>query len=192
MMPESQPLDVEFTETPYAPSVAPPQGITRADVLTQARILSAEISGVAALVEGGVGKPGMRHEFVDAWRKWAGSWSGFYISLERLPFDIEKTDEKLKRHANALRVWRQGLQFELAPAQTAQQGVPTPQTAPAEKKGWPWWGSLLAIGGGGIVLWKVGQWLFSSPYQSTGAAISDVVETGSAVNDVRKARQQTR
>lgn len=186
-MPE--PLETEFTETPYAPSVAPPQGVTRADVLTQTRRLAAEINGVAALVEGGVGKPGMRHEFVDAWRRWCGAFIGYHIALERLPFDIEQTDAKLKRHENALRVWRQGLQFELAPAQTPQQVV---QTAPAEKKGWPWWGVVLGLGGGGIVLWKVGQWLFSSPYQSTGAAINDVIETGSTVNDVRKARQQTR
>jgi hypothetical protein len=191
-MPTADPLEVEFTEQPYAPSVAPPQGVTRADVLTCARQLMAECSGVAALVEGGVGKPGMRPDFVDAFRRWYGTLLGYHIALERLPFDIEKTDEKLKRHANALRVWRQGLQFELAPAQTAQQSAPTPQTAPAEKKGWPMWAVLLGLGGGGVVLWKVGQWLFSSPYQSTGAAINDVIETGSTVNDVRKARQQTR
>jgi hypothetical protein len=117
---------------------------------------------------------------------------GRHIWLERMPFEVEVTDSKLKQHENALRVWRQGLQFELAPAQTATQGVPVPQSAPAEKKGWPWWGVVLGLGGGGIVLWKVGQWLFSSPYQSTGAVINDVVETGSTVNDVRKARQSTR
>ena len=182
-MPTAEPLEAEYTETPYTPSVAPPRGVTREDVLTVARILAAEINGVAALVEGGVGKPGMRPEFVDAWRRWSGAFCGYHIALERLPFDIEATDAKLKRHADALRVWRQGLQFELV-------SVSAPAASPAlAKPGWPWWAKLLGFGGGAILVYKIGAWIFTPSYTSTGQVVTDVVETADAVNNVRQARR---
>jgi hypothetical protein len=180
MMPE--PLEAEFTEQPYEPSVAPPQGVTRADVLTQARLLAAECNGVAALVEGGVGT--VRHEFLDAWRRWYGAWLGRYFALERLPFDIAATDAEIRQWQGRLRAWRAGLSSELG--QSVAPSAP-PAAAPVQvKKGWPWWAVALGLGGGGILLWKVGQWIFTPSYTSTGAVVADVAQTVDAVNDVRR------
>lgn len=181
-MPTAEPLEADFTEQPYEPSVTPPQGVTRADVLTQARLLAAECNGVAAIVEGGVGK--VRPEFLDAWRRWYGAWLGRYFSLERLPFEIDKTDAEIRQWQGRLRAWRAGLQCELG-----QQATPEapPAAAPVvQRKGWPWWAVALGIGGGGILLWKVGQWIFTPSYTSTSAVVADVAQTVDAVNDVRR------
>jgi len=181
-MPTAEPIETTCTEEPYEPSVTPPQGVTRADVLTQARLLAAECNGVAALVEGGVGT--IRHEFLDAWRRYYGAWLGRYFALERLPFEIDKTDAEIRQWQGRLRAWRAGLQSELG--QQAQPSAP-PATAPVPvKKAWPWWAVALGLGGGGILLWKIGQWVFTPSYTSTSAVVADVAQTVDAVNDVRR------
>lgn len=183
-MPTAEPLEADYTEQPYEPSVTPPQGVTRADVLTQARLLAAECNGVAALVEGGVGT--IRHEFLDAWRRWYGSWLGRALALERFPFEISKTDDEIRQWQGRLRAWRAGLQSELG-QQAQQTAAPVAQAAPVPvKKGWPWWAVALGLGGGGILLWKIGQWVFTPSYTSTGAVVADVAQTVDAVNDVRR------
>lgn len=183
-------IEADYTdEQPYAPSVAPPVGLTRDDVLTQARILGAEINGVAALVEQHAAR--LRPEVVEAWRRWAGAWLGYHIALERLPFEVVKTDDELKRRSGRLRQWREGLAAEVAmftapQAGTAQQQQPA--VAPAERRGWPWWAKLLGLGAGGMLVYKVGQWLFTPSYTSTAQVVTDVAQTADAVNDARRGR----
>lgn len=189
-MPTAEPIDANYTEQPYEPSAVPPTGITRADVLTQARILAAEINGVAALVEQHAAR--LRPEVVDAWRKWAGAWVGYHIALERLPFEAVKTDDELKRRSGRLRQWREGLAAEVAmftaPQAAPAAAAPVAQPAPTEKKGWPWWAVVLGIGGGGILLWKVSEWIFTPSYTSTAQVVADVAQTADAVNAVRRER----
>ena len=184
-MPTAEPIEASYTEQPYEPSVAPARGVTRADVLTQVRLCAAEANGVAALVEGGVGT--IRHEFLDAWRRWYGAFLGRFFSLERLPFEINKTDDEIRQWQQRLTAWRVGLQSELG--QSAAPEAP-PAAAPAPvKKGWPWWAVALGLGGGGILLWKIGQWVFTPSYTSTSAVVADVAQTVDAVNDVRRERR---
>ena len=181
----AEPIEVEYQdETPYTPSVAPPAGLTRADVLTNARILAAEINGIAALVEQHAAR--LRPEVVDAWRAWAGAWTGLHIALERLPFEVAKTDDDLKRRTGRLRQWREGLAAEVAMFTAPQTSATPAPAAQPEKKGWPTWAKLLGLGGGAVLLYKVGQWLFTPSYTSTAQVVTDVAQTADAVNAARK------
>lgn len=186
-MPTAEPIETTCTEEPaYTPSAVPRGGPDRADVLTQARLLAAEAAGVAALVEGAVGKA--RPEFVDAWRRWYGAWLGRHIALERLPWEPAVADAEVGRWQQRLGAWRQGLTLETRSQQTDAAPTPAAASAPAPRKGWPWWAVMLGLGGGGILLWKVGQWIFTPSYTSTGQIVNDVVETADAVNGVRRGR----
>lgn len=183
----AEPIEATAAEDQsYTPSV-PSSGPDRADVLTQARKLAAECNGVAALVEQNVFK--LRGEFTDAWRCWYGTWLGRHIYLERMPFKPGETDAEVARWQQRLATWRAGLNAELgtfAPAAAGPQ--PVVATEPP-RRGWPWWAKWLGIGGGVILVWKVGQWLLGPSYSSTAQVVSDVAQTADAVNGTRKGRQ---
>lgn len=162
---------IEATEAdaPYEPSVAPPK-LTRADVLTRVRLISAQAQGLAGAVEQSAFNPRMRTEFVDAWRRWYGSLLGWVLALERLPFHIDDVMPMLTQRENALKTWRQGFSIEMG-AQQAGAGAAQaqPQQAPTEpaKKGIlstiPWWvlipaGLGVAVGGYYGMRWVFRQW----------------------------------
>lgn len=183
----AEPIETTATEEPYAPSAVPRGGPDRSDVLTQARLLAAEAAGVAANVEMNVHR--LRPEFIDAWRRLYGAFIGRHIALERLPFTPGAADAEIRQWQERVRVMRQSIACELGAPAPAQPGaVPTAQAAPApaEKKGWPTWAILLGLGGGGILLWKIGQWIFTPSYTSTSQVVADVAQTADAVNDVRR------
>jgi len=185
-MPTADPIEVSYTdEQPYAPSAVPSSGPDRGDVLTQARLLAAEAAGVAANVEMNVHR--LRPEFVDAWRRMYGAFIGRHIALERLPFTPVTADAEVRQWQGRVRVLRQSLACELG-QQTQPNATPAAQPAPVERKRWPWWAIMLGLGGGGILLWKIGQWIFTPSYTSTSQVVADVAQTADAVNDVRRGR----
>jgi hypothetical protein len=167
----ADPNIIETTEAdaPYEPSVTPPK-LTRADVLTQVRILATQVNAFGVLVEQAARNARMRTEFVDAWRRWAGSFVGWHIALERTPFHPEVAVPMLRQREGMLKTWRQGLDTEMGQAQQAGVGVaqPAPASEPVpEKKGIlstiPYWvlipaGIGVAVGGYYGMRWVFRQW----------------------------------
>ena len=167
---------VEATATSsYEPSVVPlPAPLTRAQVLTDARMLAAAISGVSAAVE--MHAERARPAFVDAWRRWAGAWIGYHMYIERMPVNIEQVQAEVRRYGAALNAWRAGLRAEIGASAPAVGGVaprpadPVPAVAATGFKSlvgdYPWWAIVggavgITFGGYHAIKWAMRQWVGS-------------------------------
>lgn len=165
----NEPIDVESEMTgEYTPSTAAPL-LTRSEVLTSARVVAAAVTGLSALVEQLALQPGTRGEFVEAWRQWAGTWLGYHLYIERMPFNLEVVKGEVSRYARALEVWREGLRHELrvigvvlGQSMGASTPAPVVQSRPEGLFGrWPWWATASVTLGLGYGSYKVVQYIIS-------------------------------
>jgi hypothetical protein len=185
-MPDFEPQTIDATEVSYRddefePSVSPPP-LTRAQVVTEARIVMAQAQGIAGLVEQAAMNPRMRREFLNSWRRWFGALIGYTSWLERNHFDWEEALKTVRQREAALGMWRAGLQMEL------QQGVPPTvgATAPpveVKKPGVlanvPWWvlipaGVGVAVGGYYGMRYIFRQWF--APAEESVATVKRITE----------------
>jgi len=192
----AEPNYIETTEAdePYEPSVTPPK-LERADVLTRVRVLAAQVTSFGSLVEQASMNPKMRMEFVDAWRRWAGSVAGWHIALERLPFHADDVMPMLHQREAALRAWRQGFQAETNT--TPAVGVVPPAREPTsepKKKGIlstvPWYVWIPAGVGAGIGVYYGFRWIFRQWFGAADEHVQDVRYVANVVGQAPVFNQQ--
>jgi len=170
---------VEYADE-FEPSVAPPP-LTRAQVLTEARILLAQATGVGALVEQAAMNPHMRHDFLHAWRRWLGSVIGQCGFWERRPFDYDSALKNIREREAALKMWRVGLQMEISPPPPLVVGTAPPAEVrkPGILANVPWWvlipaGLGVAVGGYYGMRYMFRMWF--SPVDDTVQSMKRVTE----------------
>lgn len=195
---------IETTEAdvPYTESVAPPQE-DRASVLTKVRIIAAQAQGLAGAIEQAAMSPRMRTEFIDAWRRWYGSFLGWQLALERLPFHVEDVLPMLRQRESMIKTWRHGFAVEMgtgagvgstqtaAVAPAAVQPVASAEKKPGILSTVPWYILIPAGIGAGVGVYFGFRWIFKQWFSGAEDNIRGAAELVDAATPAVKPAQTT-
>jgi plasmid maintenance system antidote protein VapI len=162
-MPVNEPIEAEYTEDAPRHEEKPVASLSREDVQNSARLLTAEATGVSALVEGASSHPKMRRDFVQSWRRWFGAWMAFWTNMERQPFNLEQTRDAVAKQHRMLQVWRVAMRQEIEEPRVQMSNAPT-LARPAT---WPWfviWPAAAGVAYGSFkaIQYTFDHWLSSS------------------------------
>jgi len=159
-------IEADYKVMPEDPPVEPrpcpePPPLMRDDVLRATRTLVAQVTGLAAAVEGAALTAGrMRPEFMRAWRAWSGAFLADAQRLERAIFKEQEEARRIAGYAGRLAEWRQALAEELGAPAAAGAEPQAAAAAPTGKKPWPWF-VWIPVGFGSVVgAYMSVRWVF--------------------------------
>ena len=169
-------IEADYKVMPEEPSVEPrpcpePPPLLRDDVLRAVRTLVAQVTGLAAAVEGAALAPGRtRPVFLTSWRKWCGAFLADAQRLERSIFKEQEEARRVAGYAGRLVEWRQALAEELGAPAAVGADAPAPAAAPTGKKPWPWF-VWIPVGFGSVVgAYMSVRWVFRKCLESIDTA----------------------